>query len=89
MNDIERTIHRMQIKAFEGNLELEQIAISALEKQIPKKPTEIDYDCNCFVCPSCGETIYASDNLETHKYCLECGQAINWTEITTTEDLPQ
>lgn len=48
----------------------------AVEKQKPKKPRDIEYDYSYFICPNCGEGIYVSDNFESHKFCLNCGQAI-------------
>ena len=54
-------------------------AIQALEKEVPKKPEYIDEDANYFECPGCGEAIYSTDSLSTHKYCLECGQKIDWS----------
>ena len=51
-----------------------------MEKQKPKKPRDIEYDYSYFICPTCGEGIYVSDNFESHKYCLNCGQAIDWEE---------
>lgn len=55
-----------------------EVAIKALEKQIPQKPINPDDDYGTFECPNCGGTIYASDALKDHKYCLLCGQAIDW-----------
>jgi predicted RNA-binding Zn-ribbon protein involved in translation (DUF1610 family) len=55
-----------------------ELAISALEKQIPKKPTDIDRDYNYFECASCGNSICSTEKLESHKFCLTCGQAIDW-----------
>ena len=48
----------------------------AVEKQKPKNPRDIEYDYSYFICPTCGEGIYVSDNFESHKFCLNCGQAI-------------
>lgn len=63
------------------------MAIEALEKQIPKKPiidgTDI-YNAKGYYCPNCYE-------LDGHKdwkckivfdqcYCQACGQAIDWSE---------
>lgn len=45
------------------------MAISALEKQNPKKPKIED----CFTCPNCEYGIVYGD-----KYCQECGQLIDW-----------
>ena len=46
------------------------MAIKALEKQIPKKVVAGAW-CKC---PSCGE-LFASD----WKFCFECGQKLDWT----------
>lgn len=54
------------------------VGIEALEKQIPKKPLYAEHDLNYFECVSCGESIYSSDSLKTHKFCLNCGQALDW-----------
>lgn len=51
----------------------------AVEKQKPKKPTDFDGDYGYFVCPSCGCTIMA-DRFKDHKYCLNCGQKLDWEE---------
>ena len=56
-----------------------EFAIKALEKQVPMKPTEINDECGYFECPTCGDLIYAEGaRFEEHKYCLSCGQAIDW-----------
>lgn len=56
---------------FESALEL---AILALEKQIPKKPYK-DNENGVYEkehCPSCHRSLFPNDH-----HC-ECGQAINW-----------
>ena len=45
-----------------------------------KAPIDVDEDYGFFTCPSCGEAIYASDDFESHKFCLNCGQRIKWEE---------
>lgn len=50
------------------------------ERDTAKVPIDADEDYGFFTCPSCGETIYASDNFESHKFCLNCGQRIKWEE---------
>ena len=45
-----------------------------------KSPREICDEYSYFVCPSCGEGIYASDDFESHKFCLNCGQRLKWEE---------
>ena len=58
------------------------MAISALEKQIPKKP-KVPFDT--WVCPECGRDVEyqakLGDNILFHgqyDYCPKCGQAIDW-----------
>ena len=52
----------------------------ALRKQIPKKPKYVDDYYGYFECDSCGEAIYYDDVAESHKYCLHCGQALDWSD---------
>jgi len=65
------------------------MAIQALEKQMPKKPyiqqVEIDYyEHDCMECPSCDSFLgYASECKEEHyqeNYCPNCGQRLDWGE---------
>ena len=60
-----------------------KIAIDALEKQIPKKPTNFAienndgytiYDCEC---PSCEQS---HRELFPFAFCIHCGQALEWEE---------
>ena len=61
---------------FESALAL---AIEALEKQIPKKPTRGKYghtECAC-----CGWVVESfCGDLEQYPFCPNCGQAIDWEE---------
>ena len=50
------------------------------ERDTAKAPIDVDEDYGFFTCPSCGEAIYASDDFESHKFCLNCGQRIKWEE---------
>ena len=52
-----------------GQIAEEDVAIWALEKQIPKKPIKDDDN---MACPICGATI------GMNPYCCECGQALDW-----------
>ena len=56
------------------------MAIEALEKQIPKKPvTEKDkviFGIVCGRCPECDNAVYSTTNL----YCHKCGQALDWSD---------
>ena len=64
---------------WEEMSEVRDIAIEALEKQIPKEPlnreerSEISYG----YCPCCSNII---DDWNDLRYCGECGQAIKWEE---------
>ena len=86
---------KMQIQAIpekiwdqlsEPDREAMEMAFSALEKQIPKKPKKIDH---WMLCPNCYEKNgFSYDYLvgmkqrghEDISYCLGCGQAIDWEE---------
>lgn len=50
------------------------------ERDTAKPPIDIEDDYGFFVCPSCGNSIYASDDFKSHKFCLNCGQRIRWED---------
>ncbi|MBM6685448.1 hypothetical protein H9X90_05450 [Faecalicatena contorta] len=50
------------------------------ERDTAKAPKEVSEEYGYFECPSCGKAIYASDNFESHKFCLNCGQRLKWEE---------
>ena len=52
----------------------------AMKKTNPMKPEALDNDFDYYKCPVCGEYIWATDNINDHKHCLNCGQAIDWEE---------
>ena len=63
------------------------MAVKALEKQIPKKPKE--YEDRFYGCPNCANPLmhkwekYPSvlmSNSQGLPYCLNCGQALDWSE---------
>lgn len=61
-----------------------QLAIEALEKQIPKKVTSKYCPNKAFFlgekyCPSCHKFI-GFPHTTHHKYCPDCGQALDWSE---------
>ena len=69
------------IKYLENHIivfnDVKDVAIKALEKQIPKKPIEIDTWGEYYKCPICDK--YAVDNLGCkYKFCRECGQKFDW-----------
>ena len=57
----------------------EQIT-SLKERDTAKPPIDIEDNYGFFVCPSCGNSIYASDDFKSHKFCLNCGQRIKWED---------
>lgn len=58
------------------------MAIAALEKQIPKKPVQYEHD---YICLCCGYVLAESvdDNCDLEEemagWCPYCGQAIDWS----------
>ncbi len=71
----------------ETQSDIARLAIAALEKQIPKKPEE--YEDKYYACPACDNVLmhkwekYPSqlkDKKNGLPYCLNCGQAINWSD---------
>lgn len=63
------------------------VAIQALEEQIPKKPImkkyfkdmEEEYLC----CPTCGEILtdrIPADNKTFYFHCMNCGQKFDWSD---------
>ena len=73
-------------KKFPNLKEVYEVAVKALEKQIPKKPNyegdgyadgELVYDT--WICPNC-EKHYEVD-YDDYDYCPNCGQALDWSEI--------
>lgn len=69
-----------ELKPYEDTgLTPEQI-LELKERDTAKVPREICDEYSYFICPSCGEGIYADDDFESHKFCLNCGQRIKWEE---------
>lgn len=52
-----------------------EVAINALEKQIPKKP-DFTEDKEFALCPCCN----GKGLLDRQKYCDNCGQKLDWSE---------
>lgn len=73
-------------KAAKRVVEARNMAIKALEKQIPKKPTPIDYEKyidvidnarflrGAYWCPNCKHVV------KSGSFCSDCGQAIDWSD---------
>lgn len=55
----------------------EQI-MSLKKRDTAKAPSDQDENFGYFECPNCGMAIYVSDDFESHRFCLNCGQRIKW-----------
>lgn len=53
------------------------MAIAALEKQIPKK---CRFYARNHYCPSCDELVGNSEFGWKHMFCSKCGQSIDWSD---------
>lgn len=60
-------------------IEAHNMAIKALEKQIPKKPVHVEDEVisntDLYQCPSCDRR-FLGKGIATH--CYHCGQALDW-----------
>lgn len=67
----------------ENQLELFNMAIEALEKQVPKKPREGSF--GVMGCPFClekvGQRVTKTLYQDLLQYCPTCGQKISWEDI--------
>ena len=65
---------------WEEMKEVRDMAIEALEKQIPKKPLNQsdEYDRTYGNCPCCGEMVV--DYPDDFRVCSNCGQRLDWSE---------
>ena len=67
-------------------LEAVDMAISALEKQIPNRPQQDEYFKHDYICSCCGEKLAESvdDDCDLQEemagWCPHCGQALDWSE---------
>lgn len=63
-----------------------EMAIEALEKQIPKKPIEVASPVLKWgLCPACRGELNKLANQPNrvfafHRFCSDCGQAIDWSD---------
>ena len=64
-------------KVLELTIEAIDLAIEALEKQIPKKPKEIENGWLYFYCPHCGNLVGTLMNFQ-YPTCV-CGQRLDWS----------
>lgn len=73
---------------LEEDIEVYETAISAIEKQIQKKPIMKQYfdDSNetYLCCPACGEILtdrIPFDNKDFYFHCMNCGQKFDWSDV--------
>ena len=67
------------VDGFKIIAEAYDLAIEALEKQIPKKPTRARGKYGHTECACCGWVVESfCGDLEQYPFCPNCGQAIDW-----------
>lgn len=75
-------------KFTEDDYKANEMAIKALEKQIPKKPRKTDLyrgvlkKVYAYVCPTCGNAClekYMNERQNT-MFCWDCGQKLDWSD---------
>ena len=70
---------RLQIPDYKTQIpeyyEAMELAVEALEKQVPKKPPYDEYHRAGYRCPNCNNT-----NPWGYNYCKHCGQRLDWRE---------
>ena len=83
LKEIEFLKQRKPSIGWEEQEEATKLAIEALEKQIPKKPTEkneiedgVFYRLD-FLCPACKNATIGQPYKPN--YCKHCGQKLDWT----------
>ena len=74
-------------KFTEDDYKANDMAIQALEKQIPKKPIMKQYfedlEDEYLCCPTCGEILtdrIPADNKTFYFHCMNCGQKFDWSD---------
>lgn len=53
-------------------------AEALITKNLAIRPKELDVNHGYFVCQVCGFTVGYTDDYKSHKYCLNCGQKMDW-----------
>lgn len=79
------TIPKEQIDMIE---EYYNLAIEALEKQLPEKPREngmqdgLIRKIKYYTCPTCGNCLLTEmmNERQNTSYCWDCGQKLDWSE---------
>ena len=77
-----KSLQKRYTKEHNGRMcEKVNLALEALEKQIPKKPLHMHKNYYCPICKEDGWMLWddAIPN-DMDKYCGKCGQALDWKE---------
>ena len=77
-----KSLQKRYTKEHNGRMcEKVNLALEALEKQIPKKPLHMHKNYYCPICKEDGWMLWddAIPN-DMDKYCGKCGQAIDWSD---------
>ena len=77
-----KSLQKRYTKEHNGRMcEKVNLALEALDKQIPKKPLHMHKNYYCPICKEDGWMLWddAVPN-DMDKYCGKCGQAIDWEE---------
>ena len=77
-----KALQKRYTKEHNGRMcEKVNLALEALEKQIPKKPLHMHKNYYCPICKEDGWMLWddAIPN-DMDKYCGKCGQAIDWSD---------
>ena len=77
-----KSLQKRYTKEHNGRMcEKVNLALEALEKQVPKKPLHMHKNYYCPICKEDGWMLWddAVPN-DMDKYCGKCGQAIDWEE---------
>ena len=77
-----KSLQKRYTKEHNGRMcEKVNLALEALEKQIPKKPLHMHKNYYCPICKEDGWMLW--DDVKPNdmdKYCGKCGQAIDWRD---------
>ena len=63
---------------YKADIEALKTAISALNKQIPRKP--IEKSPWVYHCPRCDSRTIEDAFIKKFKFCPDCGQALDWSD---------
>jgi hypothetical protein len=74
--------NKNECKFTKDDYKANEMAIQVLEKQIPTRPRKKKaYDGISYMCESCGAWITADYFVIKPKYCIVCGQKLDWSDV--------